>query len=63
MHWSIWNDSSGAVGQSWQKQEVLHHCNCVTQEKCGTEIVHHAQKHVVDYCSSFGVAHVVGDET
>ena len=53
----------GAVGQSWREQELLHYCNCFTQEKRGTETMHYAQKHVVDYCSSCGVAHVLGGET
>ena len=58
-HWSIWSDPSEAAGQSWQIQQLFLQRNRATQESCGTEMTHYAEKHVVDYCSTIGVVHVV----
>ena len=38
MQWSIWNDPSGAVRQSWGVQQLFLHQNCVALENCGTTL-------------------------
>ena len=35
----------------------------MVSHKKAAEMMHYAEKHVVDYCSACGVAHVVGGET
>lgn len=37
--------------------KLFLHWNSVTEESCGTEMMHNAKKHVVDYSSACGVAH------
>ena len=48
-----------AAGQSWRIPQLLLHRNCVRQESCGAEMMHYTKKHVVNYCSTCGVVHVV----
>ena len=35
----------------------------VSQKSCGTEMTHCTKKHVVDYCSACGIAHIVVQRT
>ena len=63
VHWSIWSDPSEAAGQSWQIRQLFLQRNRATQESCGTEMTHYAEKHVVDYSSAIGVVHVVVQRT
>ena len=58
-HWSIWNDLSGAAGQSCRIQELFLHQNRVTQESCGSAMMQYTKKHMVDYCSACSVVHIV----
>ena len=37
-HRSIWSDPSGAVGQSWEVQQLFIHRNRITPESCRTTI-------------------------
>lgn len=62
MHQKTWDGYK--IQWEWDCRTILVNASTTPSKschtgRCGTEMTHNAKKHMIDYCSACGVAHVV----